>query len=91
MNELPATELTFDSPALYEIRVCGHIEASWSERLEGMSFRLVSDQDRPEVTVLQGELLDQAALAGVLATLYDMQMPVLSVTCLRTIHPGAEA
>ncbi len=31
------------------------------------------------VTILEGELSDQAALAGVLNTLYELHLPLLSV------------
>ena len=33
----------------------------------------------PSVTTLLGELSDQAALAGVLNTLYELHLPVLSL------------
>ncbi len=33
-------------------------------------------------TVLTGEFQDQAALTGVLNTLYDLGLPLLSVECL---------
>ena len=36
----------------------------------------------PPVTVLEGELRDQTALAGVLNSLYELHLSVLSVTCL---------
>jgi hypothetical protein len=36
----------------------------------------------PPVTTLEGELSDQAALAGVLNTLYEWHLPVLLVKCL---------
>ena len=35
--------------------------------------------NRPPVTILVGLLADQAALSGVLNTLYEMHMPLLSV------------
>lgn len=34
------------------------------------------------MTELVGQLLDQAALLGILNTLYDLHLPILSVTCL---------
>ena len=33
------------------------------------------------VTILSGRLLDQAGLLGVLNTLYDLRLPLLSVEC----------
>lgn len=38
--------------------------------------------DAPPVTELTGVLRDQAALASVLETLYDLGLPLLSVECL---------
>ena len=69
-------------PAIYRIRVRGHLEAKWSERLEGMNITDLQHVDREDETVLVGRLTDQAALAGVLNTLYEQHLPVLSVDCL---------
>ena len=76
------SHLTFHSPAVYRIRVRGQVAPRWADRLEGMSIQPVSSESEPVVTVLEGELLDQAALAGVLNTLYGMHLPVLSVECV---------
>lgn len=38
-------------------------------------------------TVLSGMFQDQAALAGVLNTLYDLGLPLLSVECLAVESP----
>ncbi len=73
---------TFDSPAAYRIRVSGRIAPNRSDWFQGMAIRRLSRDQEPAVTLLEGELLDQAALAGVLTTLYDLHLPVLSVECL---------
>lgn len=78
----PANQLTFDSPARYQIRVLGRISKSWSERLEGISIKIETPAKGPAVCALEGELLDQAALLGVLNWLYELHLPVLSVICL---------
>ena len=36
-------------------------------------------QDEPPLTTLVGELSDQAALVGVLNTLYELHLPVFTV------------
>ena len=72
----------FDSPAEYQISVQGRIDPTWSDRLEGMTIRQTAVDADPPVTTLQGELKDQAALAGVLNTLYELHLPVLLVKCL---------
>jgi hypothetical protein len=42
---------------------------------------LARDNGKAE-SVLEGRLLDQAALAGVLNKLYELHLPVMSVDCL---------
>ena len=72
--------LPFDSPASYQIVVQGRLDATWSDRLEGMKIcRAAGTADFPVTTSLEGELSDQAALAGVLNALYEMHLPVISV------------
>jgi len=69
-------------PAIYRIRVRGHIDAKWSERLEGMNITQGRHSEKDDETILVGRLADQAALAGVMNTLYEQHLPVLSVDCL---------
>jgi len=76
---LPTSRSWFDSPATYRIGVEGRIPARWFDRLEGMSITERSPEAESAVTTLLGELADQAALAGVLNTLYELHLPVLSV------------
>jgi hypothetical protein len=75
----PPEPLPFDQPARYQIRVQGRIKASWSDRLEGMTITLAAQDGGRFVTSLEGELQDQAALAGVLNTIYELHLPVLEV------------
>jgi hypothetical protein len=79
--------IPFDRPATYQIRVQGRVDPDWSDRLAGMTIRLAVEEASPPVTTLNGELGDQAALAGVLNTLYELHLPVLSVLCL-SYPPG---
>ena len=74
--------IPFDRPATYLISVQGMIDLDWSDRLSGMTIGLVREEVCPPVTTLKGELSDQAALAGVLNTLYELHLPILSVLCL---------
>jgi len=76
---LPASRSGFDGPATYRIDVQGRIPARWCERLEGMTVAVYAPEAGPLVSTLLGELSDQAALAGVLNTLYELHLPVLSV------------
>jgi hypothetical protein len=81
-------ELTLDTPATYRIRVKGHLDRSWSDRLGGMAITSRSHDDGPTVSTLRGELLDQAALAGVLSALYNLHLPLVSVEYLGEVQDG---
>ena len=74
MNPLP-----FDCSAIYQITVQGRIDPTWSDRLEGMTICLTTAEAGSPLTTMEGELGDQSALAGVLNTIYELHLPVLSV------------
>ena len=69
----------FDAPGTYRIKVHGYLDSSWSDRLGGMAITSKTKGDEPPVTTLYGELVDEAALAGVLSALYDMGYSLQSV------------
>jgi hypothetical protein len=73
----------FDSPGKYHIRVQGFLDESWSERLGGLRITAcaLKDHEGP-VTELVGQVRDQAELAGVLNTLYELHLTLLSVEYL---------
>jgi hypothetical protein len=58
-----------------EIRVKGQIDAHWSGWFEGLMIEHVPH----EGTVISGEVIDQAALYGLLARLRDLGLPLISV------------
>jgi hypothetical protein len=83
MDTHQSHQVAFDTPSWYRIRVSGILGAEWGERLTGLTIRCRADEDDSPTTILEGELADQAALMGVLHALYDLHLPVLSVTCRR--------
>jgi hypothetical protein len=60
----------------YEIRVEGHLDAHWSERLAGLELRHLAGGE----TLLAGTLPDQAALHGLLERIRDLNLNLISVT-----------
>ncbi len=69
--------IQLETPATYRILVQGHLDEEWSDRLGDMVItRSYTDKKHP-ITILVGHLVDQAALSGVLNTLYDLRMPLL--------------
>jgi hypothetical protein len=78
------------SPTAYDIRVEGHLDDHWSDRLGGLALTRNADG----TTTLTGRLADQAQLYGVLSGLRDIGATLLSleVGCTRhEIHPEGES
>ncbi len=69
-------------PATYLIEVEGALDESWSDRLGGMRIKTSKRADESTVTTLSGRIKDQAELAGVLNSLYELHLPILKVEVL---------
>jgi len=84
MMSLPSKHpIPFDRPATYQIRVQGRIDPTMSDLLGGMMISQATVEEGPPVTSLEGEVRDQAALAGVLNSLYELHLTVISVELLK--------
>ena len=75
-------KLSLDSPAIYQIKVPGHLGENWADWADSITIRVESNDDRP-VTILTGTL-DQAALHGLLRRLYALGLPLILVEYLET-------
>jgi hypothetical protein len=73
-----STQSAMMEPAIYRIRVQGHLDTKWSAVLEDMNITEVKNSNDEAETILVGRLDDQAALSGVMNSLYEMHMAVLS-------------
>ena len=60
--------------ALYEIRVRGLLDESWSDWLDDLAIEQAHGD-----TVLTGPIRDQCALHGLLVKIRDLGLPLLSV------------
>ena len=76
--------IKMDGPVSYRIVVQGRLEELWSDRLGGLKITIHTQQENCTLTELSGEVLDQAALFGVLNTLYDLRLPLVSVEYSQT-------
>jgi hypothetical protein len=75
----PYKRFNLETPAFYRIRVQGALDQTWSDALSGMIIAPSPARGDPPVTILVGYLTDQAALSGVLNSLYELRLPLLSV------------
>jgi hypothetical protein len=71
-----------ETPGTYCIEVEGHLEEKWSERMGGMRISTHNKEDQRPMTRLEGRLRDQAELTGVMNSLYELHLPILSVKLL---------
>jgi hypothetical protein len=69
-----------DEPVVCHVRIQGSLAQHWSEYLGGLSISVTGEPGHT-VTTLSGEVLDQAALMGILNGLYGMGYPLLSAEC----------
>jgi hypothetical protein len=69
-------ESSHSGGGIFEIRVKGHLNHQWSEWLEGLEMKLCDNGEM----ILTGNIVDQAALLGVLNKLNRLNLTLLSVT-----------
>ena len=82
-------EMKFTSPAHYRIHVKGFLDESWSDRLNGLSINNQTSPAGTPIAELNGKVRDQAELLGVLGSIYEMHLPILSVAVVDD-SPGYE-
>ena len=77
--------MSLETPGTYRIQVQGHLDESWSDCLNDMIITTAFTPKNQPITILVGHLVDQAALSGVLNTLYELRMPLLSAEIMNEI------
>jgi len=64
-----------DKKAIYQIRLRGILDSTWSEWFDNFSIIPLNDGE----TLLAGQVRDQAALYGILAKTHNLGLLLLSV------------
>lgn len=75
MSETDASTGNRQEAGRYEIRLKGHLDTRWAAWFDGMSLTHESDG----TTIIHGQVVDQAALYGLLQKVRDVGRPLLSV------------
>jgi hypothetical protein len=70
-------ELKFSGPAKYRLIIKGYVPQGRQD-LFG-SLKITEDSGTDFKTIMEGEFLDQAQLAGVINTLYSLRLPLVEV------------
>jgi hypothetical protein len=68
---------------VYEIRVEGQLDALWLDWFEGLTLCHESEG----ISVLKGQIADQAALHGLLGKIRDLGLPLVSVRRVEPENP----
>jgi hypothetical protein len=95
MSNNPEPTTDPGQPAIYQIRLKGHLGSQWTDWFDGLTIALEEDGD----TLLTGPVADQAALHGLLKKVRDLGIPLISVVpgetgpsaALGTLPPTAPA
>lgn len=64
----------YESPSFYQIKVKGSLDESWSDWINGFTVT-----QRDGQSLLAGQVIDQAALLGILAKINGLGLVILSV------------
>jgi hypothetical protein len=78
-------EPTSSQPGQYAIRVKGLLDPRW-DWLEGLTVTYIESGD----TILSGQIIDQAALHGILARIRDLNLMLLSLEQIASNNLGKE-
>ncbi len=77
-------KLTMYETVVYRIRFQGAFDDSWLQNLGAEWTIQYSDETPAVTTTITGVMCDQAALMGLLSSLYNVGLPLLAVECLET-------
>jgi hypothetical protein len=75
MSNEPNPGTDAGQPAIYQIRIRSHLGPCWTDWFGGLAITLEDNGD----TLLTGQVVDQAALHGLLRHVRDLGLPLLSV------------
>ncbi len=69
-------------PAIYQIRIKGHLDERWADWFEGLIITLENNGD----TLLTGPVVDQAALHGLLKRVRDLGTHLISIIRVESVQ-----
>ncbi|MBZ0296640.1 MAG: hypothetical protein K8L99_29025 [Anaerolineae bacterium] len=67
---------------VYQIRIKGHVDDQWNDWFGGVTITLEADGN----TLLTCQIVDQAALHGLLRKIRDLGMPLISANRIDAGH-----
>lgn len=74
----------YESANIYQIRLRGEIDQSWSDWFGGMAMMVKEGGDGSPITQLTGYVADQSVLRGILNRIWDLNLDLISVIPVTT-------
>ncbi len=71
---------------IYQVIVNGAIDPGWSDWLGDLELEVRTDPDGSCQTILTGNIHDQAALRGILAKIWDLNLELVSCKQIKKSH-----
>jgi hypothetical protein len=94
MNEMARSELdqpiTVDQPGIYRIKVQGRLSDGAIRRFDEMAVSIETKAAGVPITTLTGQIIDQAALHGIVARIRDLGLPLILVELVTVVNEGDE-
>jgi hypothetical protein len=84
MTEPPTPGPDRSESGRYEVRLTGHLDAHWTAWFDGLTVSHENDG----TTAITGEVVDQAALHGLIQRVRDLGLPLVSVRKVDSDQPG---
>jgi hypothetical protein len=84
MSDKPNPKTDSSQPVVYQIRIEGHLGPQWTEWFGDVTITLVDNGE----TLLACQVVDQAALYGLLRKVRDLGLPLISVTLVKSGQAG---
>jgi hypothetical protein len=76
--------LSIDKSAYYSIQILGVLDQDWADQFGELQVHITQPETNSgaAMTTVVGQVTDQAALVGLLNLVYNLQLPLLSVSYL---------
>ena len=74
-------KITLGQLVLYQVKIMGEPSENWSDWIDQVAIDSDTDHSGNHITKLTGRF-DQAALHGLLRSLYNLGYPLVSVICI---------
>ena len=79
-------KLSLCQPASYQIEVVGHLDVNKATWFEGLTLACGYGEDGTPITSITGEVMDQAALHGLITVIRDLGLPLLAVNRITSVE-----